>query len=528
MRRFIASLLGIVAMVSAACSPAAPTPPSQGGAQSGGQAPAVDKRAAKQTVTIAKVGIPGSASPESSSTNNEIFSNLYDGLVQFGPKFEILPAAAEKWEFRPQENSWRFTIRKDMTFSDGVKLTADDIVYSVKFAVDKNMPTKTFFPSVVDAKKVDDYTVDIISKAPDVTVLNGGPWMWIFPAKYHAEQGAQFGNKPIGSGPYELLEYKAADTIAFKLRSTPHPFRKPTFTEVRFRAIPELGQQVNGLRTGDLDAVSLTGFTADQVDQLKSAGLNVIIKLLGNVSALYSQPEGIARNTPLTNIKVREALNYAVNKDAIAKGLFKGLAEPAGQIGIPDSPFWDDSVKPYPYDPAKAKQMLAEAGYPNGFKLPVGIGYTPQTADPNMVLALQSDLKAVGVEAEVKSYEFATFLDQYYGRNGQQKGDLFIQSLGDSNGSFSQGRGLYDCAKKEYEVWWCNKEFNRLYDSAVMEPDPAKRATIMRQANAAMRADIPQIQMVMTSQFMVLSPKIKGFVWRTGLSFNFDTAYLVE
>jgi peptide/nickel transport system substrate-binding protein len=520
--RFLA-VFSVFVTIAAACSPAPSTP------QSAGQPapPTGTTKSANQTVTIAKIGLPGTASPESSSSNNEIFQNIYDPLLAFGPNFQILPAVAQKWEFNAQQNSWRFTLRQDMTFSNGDKLTADDVVFSIGLAVDKNMPTKAFFPAVTGAKKVDDYTVDIISKTPDVTVLNGGPWMYIFPSKYYQQVGtAQFGVKPIGSGPYVLTDFKSSDSMVFQLRPTPHPYRKPNFTQITFKAIPELSQEIAGVRTGDLDVVSQTAFTPDQIDQLKTAGMTILTLQVGNVTALYSQPEAVARNSPLQDKTVRLALNYAVNKDAI-NSLFKGLATPAGQLGEPGSPFWDDSVKPYPYNVAMAKQLLAQAGYPNGFKLPVGIGYTPQTADPNMVLALQSDLQAVGVEAAVNSYEFATFLDQYYGRNGAQKGDLFVQSLGDSNGSFSQGRGLYDCNKQGFAIWWCNQDFNRLYDQAITEPDAAKRADLMRQANAALRSDIPNLYMVLTSQFVVLNPKIKGFTWPT-VAFNFDNAYKVE
>ncbi len=277
----------------------------------------------------------------------------------------------------------------------------------------------------------------------------------------------QFGVKPIGSGPYELTEFKPGDSISFRLRTAAHAYRKPIATELRFRAIPELAQQINGLRTGDIDIVTQSSFTADHVDQLQRADLVVVNKLVSNVTALFSQPEAEARNTPLKDKRVRTALNYAVNKDSISQALYKGVAQSVGQLGVPESPFWDPSVRPYPYDPAMAKRLLADAGYPNGFKLPVGIEYTSQTVNPQLILALQGALKDVGVEAEVNGMEFALFLDKYYGRNGQNKGDLFVQSLGDINGMFSEGRGRYDCARKDFEIWWCNPDFTRLYDQAI-------------------------------------------------------------
>jgi peptide/nickel transport system substrate-binding protein len=527
MQKVLASALAVLTFVGTACAPSAPQPaPTGGNAPPPG--PTAEKRAATQVLTVAKVGLPGAVTPEISSSNNEIFAQIFDTLLVFGKNFEIKPWVAEKWEFRPTENSWRFAIRKDLTFSNGDKLTADDVVFSLNLMVDKKLPTATLFPLVTNAKKVDDYTVDIVSKQNDVSVLNGAPWMSILPATYYQSVGAQqFGVKPVGSGPYVLSEFKSADTIAFMLRPEPHPFRKPTFTEIRFRAVPELSQQVAGLRTGDIDFVQGT-LTADQADQLKSSGFPVRSELTGNNSFLFSQPEAAARGTPLTDKRVRIALNYAINKDAIAKNLYKGYAQATGQLGIPASPFWLPDNKPYPYDVAMAKKLLADAGYPNGFKLPVGITFTPTGANADTVVATQSDLRAVGVESDAKGFEFATFLDQYYGRNGQQKGDLFLQGLGDQNGFFSQGRGLYDCNKQGYEIWWCNRQFNQLWDEAITEPDAAKRTDLLRRANAAFLEDVPDIFLVVTPAFEVHNPKLRGFDWNGTSIYTFDDAYKVE
>jgi peptide/nickel transport system substrate-binding protein len=213
-------------------------------------------------------------------------------------------------------------------------------------------------------------------------------------------------------------------TNAFKLRSTPHPYRKPIATELIFRQIPDISQQIAGMRTGDIDK---TNFTSDQADQLKKSGINVISKLTEMNLAPFGQPEMKLRNTPLQDKRVRLALNYAVNKEVLAREFYKGFAEPSGQFGYPDNPLYNPDLKPFPYDPAMAKKLLADAGYPNGFKLEGGLNWTPQTANQEVVLAVLSDWKAVGVKIEAKSIDYAAYLDRFYGN--KEKGDVIFTRM---------------------------------------------------------------------------------------------------
>ncbi|GIW10644.1 MAG: heme-binding protein A [Dehalococcoidia bacterium] len=514
-------LLSLLAALVVACAPAA-SPTTGGAAQ-----PTGERRAANQALRIAKAGLPGGVTPELSSSNNEIFYAIFDTLTTYGKNFELRPAVATRWEFRQAESAWRFTLRQDLEFSNGQKLTADDVVYSANLIVQKNLPTRSFLPSLDRAVKVNETTVDLISRTPDFTLVAGTPWVSVFPAAYHQQVGRDFATRPIGSGPYELAEFRPADVIRFKLRSASHPYRQPIATELEFRAIPELTQQISGLRAGEID-IAQSNFNSDQAEQLKRAGLVVQTLLTENNFALFSQPEMKVRNTPLNDRRVRLALNYAVNKEAIANDLFKGYAQPVGQFGFPGSEFWNPETRPIPYDPAQARRLLAEAGYPNGFKLPVGIEYTPQTVNPEIAVAVQGMLREVGVEMEVASYEFAQFLDKYYGRQGQQKGDLFMVSNGNTTPYFTSGRGRFGCEGKDFEIWWCNEEFVRLYDLAVQEGDATKRADLFRRANAALVNDIPALFLVIRDGFLVHNPKIKGVEFTTRNIYNYDAAYRVE
>jgi peptide/nickel transport system substrate-binding protein len=308
-----------------------------------------------------------------------------------------------------------------------------------------------------------------------------------------------------------------------KLRSTPHPYRKPIATELRYIVVPDIGQQVVGLRTGEIDIANAT-FTAVQLDQLKSEKFNIATREVQSLTALFSQPEAEARNSPLKDKRVRQAINYAVNKEALINALFKGLAVPASQLPLQSSLAYNNSLKAYPYDPARAKQLLSEAGYPDGFKLPKGIGFSGSTDVP---VILQQDLKAVGVDAPLNQYEFAVVLDQYYGRNGAQKDDLFLVTGGDPNGTFSLNRGLFACDKEGFQTWFCSPEFVRLYDQSVSETNPQRRTELLQQSVAALMNDVPVLLIYYKDGTTAMSPNVRGFSWPMPTWYELDGVYRV-
>src|SRR5262249_31979676 len=154
------------------------------------------------------------------------------------------------------------------------------------------------------------------------------------------------------------------NSIDYKKRTTAHPFRKPANDELIIKYIPEAVQLVNGSQTDQLDLVS-GALTGDQIEVLKQKGMTIINRPGGSSSIMLPQGTYESKNTPLANIKVRQALNYAVNREQIVKSIFRGYGRASGQLLVPDSPSWNDAIPPWPYDVAKAKQLLADAGYAN-------------------------------------------------------------------------------------------------------------------------------------------------------------------
>ncbi len=529
MRQIRFTFLALIALL-AGCAPAAnpsPSPSPAPATQSGGAAPAAttqtEHRSANQKFTIAQVGLPANLSPAASASNYAVYSTLYDALVQLDAQSDALPWAAEKWS-QVDPTTWRFTLRKGMVFTDGKPVTAADVEFTINTIIQNKFPQIGGLGTLTGAKMVDDYTVDLTTKVPDASMLPGLVNCWIMPKHYYEQVGKDgFAAKPMGSGPYELVEYRAGDLAHMRKKTAEHPFRKASPTELVFRSIPEGTAMVAGFRTGDLD-VLIGQISADQVQLLKGNGVNIDVRFPGVNYALYDMPSFNDRNTPLKDKRVRIALQYAIDRETLAKTVYQGYAKPVSQFSVPGALSFNPSLKEYTYDPALAKKLLAEAGYPNGFTLPAGIEYTPQTTSPQLAVAIQAYLHEVGVEAPVTQLELAVFLDKYYGRNNQVRGDLFMVTTQTSNAFSSNQFSNMGCERG----WWCNQEFDSLREQVIAEPDKAKRGALLQKAIKLLYDDVATLNTLAVPEFVIQQPKLRGFTWKAPSTHNFETLYRID
>ncbi|GIW06831.1 MAG: ABC transporter substrate-binding protein [Dehalococcoidia bacterium] len=519
----------VVALVAlTACAPATtasvPPPPAAPG----------DVRDEQQIIRAAVSGIPANLTPQVSASAFYMFWPFYDNLTQYGPNFEPRPAVAEKWELSQDGLTWTFTIRKDMKWTDGSALTAEDVAFTFDQIVNAGWPQRSFFTTVTGARAINESTVVVTTRTVDVSVPNGGPFFWVIPKRYFESVGGLngFRDKPMGSGPYELVDFRPGDQIRFRKKSTPHAYRSPIATEIIIRAIPEPIQLINGLRTGEIDIVPFANLSAENADNLRRSGMVVNPFFVSNVS--YSIPQGPneVRQSPLRDRRVRLALNYAVNKEAIAKTVYRGFAQPVGQFAVPGSVLWDPDLPPFPYDPARAKQLLAEAGYPNGFKLPYGIDFSPMSL-ADTVLAVHGDLMAIGVEADLHNNENAVMQDKIFGRNNQLLGDIYAGGTGDQNGFGATVRTTNGCDRPAgappTNVWYCNREWERVFDQLYSERDPARRQQLGRQVTRIFREDVPAIFIVLSPLYVIHSPKIRDVRVPASIgNWSMDSVYKVK
>lgn len=523
----IRNIFLVGSLLLAACSPTAPPAPGGPTPSTGGQAPG-PKKAADQVIRVAQPANPSSLAPVSISV--PFNSVQFDSLLIFDKGFVIKPGAAEKWEILPDNSAWRFTLRKDLTFGNGDKVTADDAVHTIQQLLTPGDPANTVGRQLLfasGAKKVDEFTFDVTIRQKDYSLPYVSPNIFIFSKKqFDAAGGAkEFALKPTGggSGPYELAEYVPNDKIVWKLRSTPHPFRKPTATEIRYLVVPDPSAQNAGMRLGEID-ILINVTSPDRAESAKRDGMTVDAQADAYASILFNKAQ--IAGTPLENIKVRQAMNYAVDKETIAKTLYKGYGQPVGQLGTPGSLNYNENIKPYPYDVATAKRLLAEAGYPNGFKLQ-GLDYP--LGDPIVqqhFQIVQDQHRAIGIEYELNGLEFARYVAVAIGTAPRRE----MVSAGGSNpnGIFSFAWQFLKCDQPPQVVLYCSQEMDNLLKAAYQESDATKRADLLKQAGKAWADEVPQVFLTSTPTIIFLGPKIKGFDRPVPSYYTWDDVYREE
>jgi peptide/nickel transport system substrate-binding protein len=498
--RLTLTFVSLLALV--ACTPSPPPAPASG--------VATTQPAVEQTATIGMSSLANTLDPHAQLGVNGRRYDLYDCLVLPDPKGEPQPAIATAWKTL-DDNTWQFTIRSDMKWHDGTPLTAGDVKFSFDRALD---PARKLVASsrltTIDSVSVGDPTTILIkTKAPDPVMLRRLAQFSIVPQAYLDRVGDQvFANKPVGSGPFQLKEWVPGDHITLTAFSE-HPFRKPILKEFTIKQIPAASARVAGLQTGALDYAN--AIPLDQVDLLKNAGFETVVATAG-VSIGYfmdtvhnDQPIG----SPTADRRIRLAINYAVDKDTIAKQIYHGYTKPEGQLAQSETFGYDPNISPFPYDPAKAKQLLADAGYANGFKVIMESGVSTPELQP-MALAVQQNLRDVGIDVEIQVLaDSGVMRDKFY--NIQPRAPLFAIPLNNSPFMDADASINWFWSKNVSNRHYNNPDFDRVYEASRSELDTAKRRTLLQQALGILHDDPPFLYVVSSAQSDLYAPKrLKG------------------
>jgi peptide/nickel transport system substrate-binding protein len=339
--------------------------------------------------------------------------------------------------------------------------------------------------------------------------------------KAWVEMGPEaFARTPIGTGPFKIVQWGAA---GHKLTMVPTSWRKSRqITDIETRVITDATARVKALMSDRVDIAS--GLGPDDIETVTAAGYSVrVLPVMSVLSIAYRTVRD--ENVPLKNVRVRQALNYAVDKATIVAQITAGTTRVANQGTVPGVPGFNPDLPPYPYDPGKAKAMLAEAGYPEGFKLVIAVysGLLPN--DTTIFQKVAQDLAAVGVRVELRSMTFPDYARRLF--NGDWQGiDAF------SNGWLSIGVGDPIRAVDQFSCgysapFFCEPGMMPLIEATRTEMDPAKRTRMMQEVMAEFNRLGVALWLVEFSQIAGLSPRVLNFQTRSdGLAIEFETIEL--
>jgi len=403
------------------------------------------------------------------------------------------PALATSYE--QLDGLWRFKLREGITFDDGSPFSAADVVASLNRARSSDASISGFsgiFAGVTDIVAVDDHTVEIRTSRPMPTLPVGLSQVAIAPARIaESASRADFNNAEsnVGIGPFSFVEYVPGNVLRLK-RNESYYGPKPEWENLTFRILPDASARVAALLGGDVDIIEAV--PASQIDVIKSnPDLQVVtgpsdrsvfffVDSVRDVTPFVKGPNGEAlTDNPLKDVRVREALSIAIDRNAIRDRLMGGLSQPSGQIVPEGFGGYAENIPVPAYDPERARQLLAEAGWKDGFTLTMHCWdlYAQQCQGvPPM-------LTRIGVKTELTILPRAAYWPQMTDRNGE-RGSFFAMSWGATSGGEANVLETvihtWD-SDKDLGAWnltgYSNPEIDALVEKAMSEPDaPARHA----------------------------------------------------
>jgi peptide/nickel transport system substrate-binding protein len=327
------------------------------------------------TTAAAPVGLTvGYGGPPVASVDPCDFSGgappgIFEALVGFDENEQMVPVLAESWQFLDDGLTLEFKLREDVVFSSGPPLTAADVEFSLARHREKNMPIIAQLSQNFDSLEVvDDHTIRFHFPAVNVQFLpQTCPNMFITSKAYYDRVGEEgYLQQPVGTGPYKIVDWKEGQYVNIAYNEL-YRGDKPQIEEASFLSAPDGATRVAMLQAGEVDMITQTPWT--QVSSLEDAGYARVDVQMPHDIAL--QFDLLDPSVPWNDVKVRQAINYAIDKDALINQLFGGVPQ-EGVWLLPWELGYDSSLKPaYPYDLAKAKQLMEEAGLADGFTMPL-------------------------------------------------------------------------------------------------------------------------------------------------------------
>lgn len=442
-----------------------------------------------------------------SSVDLNYCTTVFDALLRRTGSDEILPNLAESYR-KIDPTTWEFTIRKGVFFHNGDPLTAADVVFSINRAIHSKSPLITFPGSLQSIVAAGPRTVRIVTARPDPILPNRMAFAaYIVPEKYIREKGdAHFAQHPVGTGRYRFVSRPAGDLVKLEANDRYWGPKPATVKTLVFRSIPDPVKRVKALIKGEVDLAA--GIPPTLVPSLRDdPGIDVITGHSGRLIFVGMNLLGPG-GSPLSDRRVRQAIAHAVDREALVKGALMGAGEPLATPLVKQVFGHDPSIRAYPYDPEKAKKLLAEAGWPDGFETVLATPSGRYIRDREVASAVADMLGKVGIRARVKAYEWAEYMRMLQTR---QLGPLYL--LGWGNTIFDADGIMVPLLSSGSAIsHYSNPKLDRLLEAARFEMDRDKRKALYRESLLLIHEDVPgiflyeQVESYGVSKKVVFSP----------------------
>lgn len=442
--------------------------------------------AAKNKLTVDLVNQPSSLDPQKQWNPDSyyVYRNIFDNLVTRDDDGKIVPQVAVSWKYL-SDTKVEFKLRDDIKFQDGTPLTADDVVFSIKRITDPKFasPQLGQFNKITEARATGPHTVVLTTDGPYPVLMAQLVKLSILPKHVVKKVGNDaFNLHPVGSGPYKFLSWKRGVSVTLE-RNADYWGKKGQFTTVVFRAVPDASTRVADLEAGTADLV--VSLDSDQAAQLKTSA---------NARPLVVRTERVAyfalnsSKPPLNDERMRRAIALAIDKEGIVQGILNGGQKVVGELVAPASFGWVDGIKPFPYDPAKARELIKEVGAVAKTKMDLS---TAPVYDQRVVQAIQQMLTQVGLNVDIQMTDMATWLKDQ--QTSQDKAPMLTFSRWSC--ACQDADGIMFPLLHSSSAWsrWHDKTLDQYLEKGRSVLDESKRLDAYRHVDDYVKQHVPLI-----------------------------------
>lgn len=432
---------------------------------------------------------------------------MYDSLLAWDADLNVIPALAESWE-TPDDVTYLFKLREGVKFHDGGEMTAKDVVYSFGKALEPVEPgvKVPYLDNVATVEAVDDYNVKITMSKPDPTLTGTLAWTHYTPI---VPEGIfdriEVLSAGIGTGPFKLVEYSQDDQIVYEAFPDFWESGVPGIQKITLKMLPDEQQRVAALRSGEIDGAS---FSADVAATLESEEITVLKGLTSSPAVIHFS---MVEDVPWRDVKVRQAINLVVDRQQIIDKVHGGNAQMTGAIPPGYGP-WpltpEELAAGYTTDVEKAKALMAEAGFADGFDVTLQSIASPRETT-QIAEIVQQAVKQININVSVEPLEIGTFAANV--GNGEFEWASTKRGMrGDPSGHVVDFRSGTSNNVNWFGDGWKSEEFDELYDEGLVTIDEARRKEIYDRLQQIILEEVPNMYTVQGMKFQAINNRIKG------------------
>ena len=425
-----------------------------------------------------------------------LYANVFEGLTRFGPDGSVQPGLAASWTISDDGLSYTFQLRQGVTFHDGTDFEASDVVFSLDRAraEDSTNAQKALFAGIEGVEALGDTSVRIDLAAPQGNFLFNLAWgdaVMVAP-----ESIEDIKNQPIGTGAFRFEQWRRGDQISLS-RNADYWGEAASLEAATFKFISEPTAAYAAMLAGDIDAFYSYPAPENLAQFERDPRFTV---LSGNtegetILAMNNQ------QAPFDDIRVRKAVSHAIDRQAIIDGAMFGYGTPIGSHFAPHNPDYVDLTANAAFDPALARDLLAQAGYAEGFSTTLKLPPPSYARRGGEIIAAQ--LREVGIEAEISFLEWAQWLEQVF--RGYDYGLTIV--------SHTEPMDINIYARPDYYFQYDNPDFQALIETLAVESDPAARSDLLAQAQTMIAEDFVNGYLFQLALTSVVNAKLQG-VWK--------------